>query len=371
MIFSPTLANSVLVRLLCGLCLFILSEQLFALGCTSSYTYTNTGGSANYDLNSGQSLKIASGIYTGTINNFPSNSSICVESGATFSPSNLNNSAGSISNYGTVKFQTFSFNSGVVLDNYGLWDFTSGLNFNGSVTLKNRANATMTMANSFMLANGSSLTNDGLIVAKQDFNTQSGTTLTNNYRLETEGNFNPAGTFDNYGRIYAKKFINANSGALLRNYCTLVSYDGFNNNTSGFSNTGTILITNASGAPGGPWQNNAAFYNGLGAKVAGGDFTNNASFSGSGALIFAGTTRNQGAFTGDGLNPINFYDESQTGSLLFDYYNTLATNTIRLPFARPTELDAPSTCTGTYKTLATVKICPADGQIQNHIIFSI
>lgn len=365
MIFSPTLANSVLVRLLCGLCLFILSEQLFALGCTSSYTYTNTGGSANYDLNSGQSLKIASGIYTGTINNFPSNSSICVESGATFSPSNLNNSAGSISNYGTVKFQTFSFNSGVVLDNYGLWDFTSGLNFNGSVTLKNRANATMTMANSFMLANGSSLTNDGLIVAKQDFNTQSGTTLTNNYRLETEGNFNPAGTFDNYGRIYAKKFINANSGALLRNYCTLVSYDGFNNNTSGFSNTGTILITNASGAPGGPWQNNAAFYNGLGAKVAGGDFTNNASFSGSGALIFAGTTRNQGAFTGDGLNPINFYDESQTGSLLFDYYNTLATNTIRLPFARPTELDAPSTCTGTYKTLATVKICPADGQIQN------
>lgn len=365
MICSSAPANRVLVRLLCGLILWLLSEQLFALGCTGSYTYTNTGGSTDYNLNAGQSLKIASGTYTGTINNFPSSSSICVEVSATFSPNNINNSAGSITNYGTIKFPTFSFNNGTVLDNYGLWTFNNGLNFNGAVTLRNRADSTMTMAESFMLANGSSLTNDGFIIAKQDFNTQAGATLRNNYRLEVEGNFNPAGIFDNYGRVYAKKFINANSGSLLTNYCTLVSYNGFNNNTSGFVNAGTLLITSATGAPGGPWQNNAAFYNAIGAKVAGGDFTNNSAFSGSGALIFSGTTRNQGLFTGDSLNPINFYDETQTGSFLFDYYNTLATNTIRSAFARPSLLDAPNTCTSAYKTLATVKICPADGAIQN------
>lgn len=361
-----TLLSSVLVRLLCSLILFSVGEQVWALGCTAAtYTYTDNGGSTNYSLNSGQSLKINSGTYTGTINNFPASSTICVETGASFQPSNLNNTAGTLINYGTTRLQTFSYSTGTVLDNYGLWDFTSGLNFNGALIIRNRANASMMMANSFALANGSLLENDGFILAKRDFNTHAGTTLKNNYRLEVEGNFNPGGSFNNYGRAYAKKFMNANSGGVINNFCTFVSYDGFNNNTPWFTNAGTILISSVTGVSGGPWQNNQAFYNAAGAKIAGGDFTNNSTFSGSGALFFSGTTRNQSSFTGDPLNPINFYDETQTGSFLFDYFSVLATNTFRSPFARPTELDAPTTCTGSYKTLTSLKICPADGAIQN------
>lgn len=366
MAFSRALPNSVLVRFLCSLILWFASEQVLALGCTASYTYTNNGTSTNYSLTSGQSLKINSGTYTGNINSFPSNTTICVETGATFRPNSLNSPAGSLINYGTTNLATFSYGAGALIDNYGLLNFIGGVNFNGATTIRNRSAATTLIENSFTLDSGSLLENNGLLIAKQDFNTSSGTTVNNNYRFEIEGNFNPSGILTNYGRLYVKKFINANSDFSFNNYCTLVSYDGFNNNSLFFSNWGTILVTSASGAPGGLWQNNQSFYNGDGAKVAGGNFTNNGVVSGYGALVFSGETRNQGTFTGSSaVNPINFYDETQTGSLLFDFYNLPATNTIRSLFARPTELDAPTTCNNTYKSFAALNACPASGVVQN------
>ncbi|MFZ1569076.1 MAG: SdrD B-like domain-containing protein [Thiolinea sp.] len=365
--FSRALPNSVLVRFLCSLILWFASEQVLALGCTAAITYINDAGTnTSRSLSAGQALKISRGTYTGSINSFPVGATICVESGATFRPSNLNNPAGNLINYGTANLANFSYNTGAVIDNYGLLNFTGGLNFNGTATIRNRSSATMVMENGFTLANASLLENDGLLIAKQDFNTNSGTTINNNYRLEIEGNFNPSGVLTNYGRIYAKKFINANSDFSFNNYCTLVSYGGFNNNSLFFSNWGTILITSANGVPGGLWQNNQSFYNGDGAKVAGGGFTNNGSMSGYGAFIFSGETRNQGTFSGaSAANPINFYDETQTGSFLFDYYNLSATDTIRSPFARPTELDAATTCNNTYKSFAALNACPVGGVVQN------
>ena len=366
MTLSRALSSSALVRFFCSLILWFLSEQVLALGCTAaSYTYTDNGSSNSYSLNSGESLKINTGTYTGAINNFAANSSICVEAGASFIPSALNNSAGLLTNYGITKLQTFAYNQATSLDNYGLWYFMGGLNLNGSITIRNRANATMSIINNFQLSNGSTLENQGLFLAKQDLNTSSGTSLSNEYRLEIEGNFNPSGSFSNYGRVYSKKFINTNAGALVNNYCTLVATDGFNNNAMLMSNWGTILMTDASGAPSGLWQNNLDFFNGVDAKIAGKDFTNNAAFSGSGALIFSGETRNQGSFIGDATNPINFYDETSTVGLLFDNYTVTPINTFRSLFARPTELDAPATCTSPYKVITNLKLCPANSALQN------
>lgn len=366
MTLSRALPSSALVRFFCSLILWVLSEQVLALGCTAtSYTYTDHGTSNSYSLNPGESLKISTGSYTGAISNFAANSSICVEAGASFTPSALNNSAGLLTNYGITKLQTFAYNQATSLDNHGLWYFTGGLNFNGSVTIRNRANATMTMMNNFQLSNNSTLENQGLMLARQDFNTSAGTNLSNEYRLEIDGSFNPSGSVNNYGRIYSKKFINTNAGALVNNYCTLVATDGFTNNAMWMSNWGTILMTDTSGAPSGLWQNNLDFFNGIDAKIAGKDFTNNATFNGSGALIFSGDTRNQGSFTGDPINRINFYDETPTAGLLFDNYTVTPINTFRSFFARPTELDAPVACTSPYKVITNLKFCPANSALQN------
>ncbi len=350
--FSSTNVTVIFALLL----LSTVSGQAFAANCTAAYTYTNTGGSTNYTLTTGQSLKIASGTYTGVLDGFASGASVCVETGATFTPAGLNNVAGTLSNYGTANLQTFAYNAGTVIDNYGTLSFTGGLNTNGATTFRNRTNASMNMASSFQLGNSSSFINDGLVIAKQDFNTQNGTTLTNNYRLEMEGNFNPDGKFDNYGRVYAKKFININANSDVSNHCTLVSYDGFNNNSPLMDNSGTILITTATGTPGGAWQNNQAFHNGSTAKIAGGNFINNSAFSGGGKMIFSGDTRNQGTFTGNSASDkITFYDETPTGTQIFDFpfpETTPPTNTGRTAFTRPTELDAPNTCTTAYKAFA-------------------
>lgn len=340
--------------------LTVLTGQASAANCTASYTYTSSGGSSNYTLNAGQSLKLASGTYTGTLDNFASNATVCVESGATFQPNNMNNVAGKLLNYGTAKLNTFSYNSGTIIDNYGTLNFTGGLNTNGATTFYNRANATMTMANSFQLGNNSTFINDGLVSAAQDFNAQQGTTLTNNYRLEAKGNFNPDGIFTNNGRAYAEKFINMNSNLNVINNCLLVSFDGFNTNNPNVTNNGTILVTK----PGSKWQHNApgTFHNGANAKVAGHDFTNSSTITGSGAFIFSGSTTNQGTFAGNSsTDKINFYDETQTGSQFFDFQNTAPTNTIRTAFTRPTELDSPQTCTNSYKNFATPS-CPLPGQ---------
>lgn len=366
MTFSRVLPSSALGRFLCGLSLCFLTEQTFALGCTAaSYTYVDDGTNNSYSLNAGESLKINTGTYTGAINHFAANSSICVETGASFIPSALTNNAGLLANYGITKLQTFAYNQSATLDNYGLWYFMGGLNFNGSITIHNRENATMTMTNNFQLSSNSTLENQGLILAKQDLNTSLGTSLSNQYRLEIAGNFNPGGSFSNFGRVYAKKFMNTNASATVNNYCTLLATEGFNNNTALMSNWGTIVMADAAGMPSGLWQNNMNFFNSNGAKIAGKDFINNASFSGSGALIFSGDTRNQGTFTGDSINPINFYDETPITGSLFDNYTVIATNTFRNFFARPTELDAPTTCTSPYKILANLKLCPANSALQD------
>ncbi len=326
----------------------------YAASCAGTFTYTHTGiGSGNYSLSSGQSLKIADGTFTGYIDAFANGSQICVENGATFTPAAINNIAGTLNNYGTTNLATFVYNTGAVIDNYGTLNFTGGLNTNGATSFYNRADAQMSMAASFQLGLNSSFTNDGLLITQQDFNTESGTTLTNNYRMELVGNFNPDGKVDNYGRIYAKAFINVNQNSEVINHCTFVAYDGFNNNSPLMRNLGTLLITQPDGTPGGLWQNNQPFYNGANAKIAGGDFFNNGSFSGGGSLIFAGDTRNQSAFTGESASsPIVFYDETQTANQLFDAQGVVPINTLRQAFTRPTELDAPDTCSSPYKNFA-------------------
>jgi hypothetical protein len=214
-----------------------LTGQASAANCTATYTNTSSGGSTNYTLASGQSLKIASGTYTGTVE-FGSGSTICVETGATFAGS-LNNPAGTLANYGTATLAGAAFNAGTVIDNYGTFTFTGNPNTNGLTTFNNHTNATMS-APTFQLGSNSTFTNDGLFTATGDLNTTLGTTLTNNYRIEVNGNFNPDGTFTNNGRAYAKKFINMNSDATIINNCTFVSYDGFNSNNPNVTNNGVI-----------------------------------------------------------------------------------------------------------------------------------
>lgn len=288
----------------------------------SSCTFTDNGSSNTYNLNSGQTLCISSGTFTGTINNFPAGSVICVAQGATFRPGNFNNISGTLYVYGTATFtNSISLNSGFVLDITGTVNFNSNPNTNGAISIINHSAGTLNFSNAFTLGNNSSFTNYGSLNAASDFSTNSGTSFTNRGRGYTNGNFNPAGAYDNYNYFRAKGFININSSAVVRNYCSLVSDKGFNNNSNSTQNYGFIVVNATASYPDDLWQNNASFYNGPAAMVQTVRFINNATITGSGTIRASGETRNQGPFGNDGLG-INFYDATPTGVQYFDFQNT-------------------------------------------------
>ncbi len=91
-------------------------------------TIVDVGTNTTYDLTSGQVLFIDSGTYTGTINNFPSGSVICVDTGAGFQPAALNGSvAGSLYVRGTANLNSANLSGGFLFDNYGTASLPNGL----------------------------------------------------------------------------------------------------------------------------------------------------------------------------------------------------------------------------------------------------
>jgi hypothetical protein len=101
----------------------------------NAITYVDNGTSTTYSLNSGDSLYIASGTYTGIINGFPSGAKITVSGSAIFQPSSMDfpDVHGTIYVYGTFQMTTqLRSNSGFTVNNYGVVSLTSTLLMSGS-----------------------------------------------------------------------------------------------------------------------------------------------------------------------------------------------------------------------------------------------
>lgn len=331
-----------------------------------TYTYTlTTSSSTGYNLNSGQSLRVQGGTYTGNIDNLASNAKICVDSGATFRPGNMNNVAGQIINYGTVTFQnSVSFAGGFSLDNFGTTTHSSGANYNGAATINNRSNANLYYRQTVQFSNGSTFNNDGYVQADGNFNLQSGTSFINTFDVLVKDTFNPDGVVNNTGRVHALTFININSSSAAKNWCSWIADGGFNNNSGQTENYGLIFINWTDQGQGGNynmWQNNQTFKMGPDSVVYGWRYINNStitntSSTGGGRFYFAKPsnltantiehTKNQGPFTGlSSSNKINFYDETQaTPPQLFDYQSQAPTNSERIYFEPPPINYAAPTC---------------------------
>ena len=288
--------------------------------CSTGCTYTSSGGSGNFNLNGNQTLCIQSGNFTGNINFSGSGNTICIGPNATFTPGNLNNANGiTINNYGTFNdSNAFSFGAGTTINNYKTLQQQANFNFNGAVSMVNHNNAVWNVTPNFILQNNSTFVNNGTLNAVNELSTNTGTSFTNNNRIRIGKNFNPSGTFNNYGFLSAEGFINFNSGSMVTNYCTFFSKDGFNNNSGNTRNFGLIWVTSNNAQV----QNNAAYFQGAGALTRGERYINSSTVTGSGSYYFTKNTVNQGPFGNDGQG-INFYDASGSSKKIFDVENTV------------------------------------------------
>lgn len=314
--------------------------------CTGNFTHVHSGsGSPEYSLTGSQSLRVKSGTFSGNIKRLDEDARICVDPGANFNPSSINNPDGTILNYGTSNLPSMNPRTGFTIDNFNRMVFTSNVNFNGSATITNRAGADLIFRQAVHIRSGSTVINDGRIIADGDLNLADDTLFRNNFDVLMKGPFNANGTFDNHGRLHTEAFININSSAKATNYCSWIADRGFNNNTNNTTRTFGLIFINWQGVGGDNlFQNNGAFMSGPDAITFGWRFINNNNVTGEGRYYFrkpATTsddqhTKNQGRFTGSNAsNPIVFYDDTPSSGRIFDQQNQNPTNTVRQYFDPP------------------------------------
>lgn len=291
--------------------------------CTSCNTTVSSSNGTTRSAGNGSRLCFTGGTYTGSISSVHQNGSICVGSGATFSPSSLNGFRGKIYVYGTANLPntTFAHNNAEII-NYGTVRFNGSTTFSSNGTVTNNENAVVTFTNSINLQNSSRITNNGTIWMNNDFQGQGSSTVTNNNIIRALNNFQSNGNVNNYGYLFVNNTIQINDGTF-RNYCKVFGKNGLTNSSDNTRNEGFIWVAS------GTFQLNENFTQTSNGEVRGVNFTNSATVTGAGKYYFTGSTTNNSSFGNDG-GGINFFDTNVSGggSKKFDNQNTNPHNSV-------------------------------------------
>lgn len=333
-------------KTLAGL-LFI--SMLFFCKFTLATNYTDTGTSTTYSLNTGDSLFIAQGTFTGIIASLDSGAVITVDADATFYPALFDQSAyGTLTNYGNFFFsQQFITSTGFTLNNYGVMSLDSTVKINNyDQVWTNNIGATMQFSGHLYLNNGqtdhlNNIINMGSFTVDSNFYMSAKTSLANYKDILVNGRFwMNGGTLTNYGKFETidSLVINANT-AVIHNYCRMITSGGFRNNSNLFYNYSYIWARNDLGKGG--LSNYGQIYNvPIGAAIPmlhGRDFTNqgNALITGNGNLYFYGVTTQKGSSISGASAPtqdtLRMYDVTRTSpSTVYDVQggNMVYPNTI-------------------------------------------
>ncbi len=324
---------------------------LFSAISVAQNTYVDNGSATAYSLNNGDSLYIAGGTFTGSVNSFNSGAKITVASGAAFQPQTFSNPKGTIYIYGTARLLNgLNSNNDFKVNNYGaLW--VSGdaqLNGNGQLW-QNQLGATLKFDNNVTVNNSNSIVSNGTITIGGNFTLNSNASLTNNHTIAIGGSFIANGaTINNNSLLQSSGSLTFNSNAAISNACTLIAGTGITNNSNNITNSG-LIWAQMTGNPSNSFiTNNGKITNSANAKVKSVSFTNNGTLAGSGYYYFTGATTNYGTtgVNGNTADTIRIYDVSRTNApKIFDtQWGTVHPNTVYAVFAAPDTTIANITC---------------------------
>jgi len=321
--------------------------------------YTNNGSTQQaYALYSGDSLRITSGTYVGSITSFTNGAVIIVSAGATFKPSNFHMPAGRVINYGSVDFGTIGTYGGFRFDNFNL------LNVNGDLSLydgatqiwNNNVAAMMRITGSFSMnnavfTNASTLTVGGsftMYTATSRFINRSATSitgdlsinngvLTNQNRLSMNNLNAWGGEVVNEGSISPRGNLTFSNGTSYTNQCLLVARNGFTN-YGNFSNNGLLWVGTTNTASD-HFYNSGTFTNAAGATVRTVRFTNYNTLAGAGNYYITGESYTSGTVgrSGSTTDTIVVYDVTRSNaSRIFDtQWGSVHPNVVYRVFQQP------------------------------------
>jgi len=365
---------------LCKTAILILAS--FLTFSASANTYTNNGTSQSYNLNNGDTLKIANGTYTGSLNTFKNGAVVVVYSNATFKPSYINTPNGKIVNYGITTF-TYSFGgqANFYIDNYYVLNFQGDLAlYSGNAkNITNNYGATLTISGSFSLSDNSSVLNKGTLTigntfamyaASSDFTNEGTTSVAGNFNvsngqiinedvINVGGDFNLwGGQLDNQGSIDPQGNLVFSSGTSYTNSCKMVTKKGFINYGT-FQNNG-ILWVGTTGTSADEFYNSGTFIANPGSKVEAVKMTNYSTIKGIGYFYFTGSTYTSGTIgkSGNTTDSIFVFDATRTNSSqIFDtQYGTVYNNTVFRSFAIPDTNEIVAGCSAIYRASSLIPL---------------
>jgi len=223
----------------------------------NAITYVDNGTSTTYSLNSGDSLYIASGTYTGSITGFPSGAKITVSDLAIFQPSsfpntNGNSAKGTMWVYGTFTFNnTFLSNDGFTLHNYGTVTLGNTTLKGSGQTWTNHYGGTINFTSDVLMngdfGNNNVFLNYQTVNCSGNFQMNSGSLVYNYKDFAVTGNYTVnGGTLDNQGKLQVTGAILLNNGAsVIRNYCRMEASTGITNTSGNFYNYNYLRAVNS------------------------------------------------------------------------------------------------------------------------------
>jgi len=232
--------------------------------CSSGCTQTITSNNQNLNINNGDVVCVTGNNITigfnangGTIRicgtnvtlqnaNLSNSSSLIVTStgSASFSNLNMNGSATTITNYGTMQVSN-SFSPGGSIVNHGTITTTGDYNLNTNAAQVN--NGTILVGQSMNVNNGVTQTNNGYIETINDFKVNGGATFINNCRLWAKKEFHNNSLTQNYGLVQANTNSYLNGGSVFNMYdgaMLSTQHAIVNGLAKGFGTTSVIKVSN-------------------------------------------------------------------------------------------------------------------------------
>lgn len=361
-----------LITVLTAFCLAFLPAAIQATN------YVNNGTFTAYNLNSGDTLRIAQGTFNGVVTNLPGGAVIIVAPNATFAPTTLNlwAPAGKIINNGTCILKPLGIGAGFNMQNYGNTTVNGDMSFyNGSLkTFENYAGASLTVNGTLAMGHNTTLINNSLIITTGSFAMQSSSaSVTNRGIIRVSGSFSTegqlinentirvtgafnywGGTLTNTGEITPMGAFAISSGLTYTNSCRMTTR-GELNNYGTLRNNGLIWAgtTNTSNDR---FVNSGTYIGGANSKLRTVTLTNYGAMRGSSHLYATGTTTlgSQGVMgvTGVTTDTLYVFDATRTNpSNMFDnQWGTIRANTVFRPFAQPDTMEIPAGCSDVFRT---------------------
>lgn len=358
----------------------------------SQTTYVDNGSSNTYTLQTGDSLYIRQGTFTGTVNNWNTGGRITIANGATYRPSGVNGYRSKYTVYGTMIVSSLQGDGQFGLNNYGVVTINGTTQINSTAqTIVNNIGALINFNGTVSInGGGSSITNYGIInmtaalninsdnisinnyadvTIGGDFNLYSNSTIINNRNINISGNFNSSkGQINNQGKFYSSKVITIGGSTTLTNTCRVIADNGIsiNNNSATIYNSGLLLSANASS-----FVNSGRIFNSGNAVIKSGIFTNYGSISGNGFMYILGkSTLGSSASVGSNTSTtdslkIYTVNRTKTTQVFDDQWGTVYANAKYAQFAAPdTTGFSAYACATEYTTLVALPLTWTDFSVK-------